>query len=101
MTFLLEARKKAEERLAKERRKSARSVKQRVTFDTEDAYEELDPFNDESDEDDASCLYCTELYSKSKRTDTWIRCMICKQWAHCDCAGVTRKIKLFVCDVCK
>lgn len=98
--FLEETRKKAEEKLAKERRKSARTAKQRIKFDTEDAYDEPDPFYDDNDDDDASCIYCTELYSKSRSKEVWIRCLSCKLWAHTECAGVSTKSKQFVCDVC-
>lgn len=32
---------------------------------------------------DDICIYCDELQSKS--TDGWIKCIICKRWAHKFC----------------
>lgn len=63
--ILKETQKKAAEKLAKESRKSARTVKQRVQFNTEDAYEESDSYHDDDDDEDAPCIYCADLYSKS------------------------------------
>lgn len=38
-----------------------------------------------SNEDDAACLYCNDLYSES--TEGWVQCRKCRRWAHCSCAG--------------
>jgi hypothetical protein len=54
---------------------------------------------DAADEDsDASCLYCTELWSKS--IGRWIQCQSCQQWAHLACAGASRRQRLFTCELC-
>ena len=47
---------------------------------------------------DASCLYCSELYSQSAPGEQWIKCRSCAGWAHTECAGTKRKT--FVCDLC-
>lgn len=51
-------------------------------------------------ENDAKCLYCEELYSKS--IDDWIKCMDCMNWAHNLCAGIEEEDKnvAFVCEFC-
>ncbi|KAK4880941.1 hypothetical protein RN001_004260 [Aquatica leii] len=39
-----------------------------------------------SEDEDAICLYCLDLYSKS--TEGWCSCSICEKWAHLSCAGL-------------
>ncbi|KAL4134942.1 hypothetical protein QTP88_006622 [Uroleucon formosanum] len=41
--------------------------------------------NESEEEDDASCMICLELYSKSKRGEKWIQCCKCKFWFHEAC----------------
>lgn len=52
---------------------------------------------DTSEEDDAQCIYCSELWSQS-RTE-WIQCQKCRKWAHINCAGNPKK--RFLCCNCK
>lgn len=97
--FLTELQKRAEDKKQKELRKSSRSAKRRLDLDTEDVYEEeLLPDNDD---EDCPCLYCNELYSLSRPGESWLQCMNCKLWAHCECAGLSKNSKIFICDVCK
>lgn len=76
-------------------------VKSNVTdrFDASDSETE-DPF-DTDDDEEVSCIFCNELFSQSKPREMWVQCQSCKEWAHCACAGISPKSKLFVCDICK
>lgn len=88
------------EKSAKQVRKSARTIKKRV-FEVENEESgsdmELEDINDDSD---AACIFCNELYSKSKPGEFWLRCQMCSNWSHCECAGVNRNTKTYVCDLC-
>ncbi|XP_031328854.1 PHD finger protein ALFIN-LIKE 6-like [Photinus pyralis] len=53
----------------------------------------------DGDEEDAECVYCTNLFSQDIRGEDWIKCSGCYRWAHEECAGVD-KIEGFVCDLC-
>lgn len=55
----------------------------------------------DSDESDVDCLYCQDLYSKSKQSEGWIRCSGCHKWAHEACAGCEEEDNDFNCDLCK
>lgn len=82
-------------------RKSARAAKKRLVI-VEENEEETEGFPvDDHEEDDAACLYCNELYSFSRSNEHWILCQKCNQWCHCECAGVSRRVKQFTCDICK
>jgi hypothetical protein len=48
-------------------------------------------------EEDAECVFCGELYSETG--GHWIRCISCQKWAHEDCAGTTKKCKVYICEV--
>lgn len=67
--------------------------------DTEDKNEK-DPFSDADDDDDAACIYCNSLFSKSRSREKWIRCQQCLKWCHSACAGVNYNIKMFTCELC-
>lgn len=52
------------------------------------------------DKDEASCLYCGELWSQTK--GNWIKCQgPCCKWAHAACAGVESKTIHFMCELCR
>ena len=38
-------------------------------------------------EDSDTCLYCTELNSKTRKGHSWMDCGACGQWAPSVCAG--------------
>lgn len=97
-----ELKSKKQESLEKERKKLARTAKKTLVKETiEKEGDQENAMQDLSDEDsDVSYLYCNELYSQS-RPKVWIKCLNCKRWCHADCAGVTKSIKMFICDVCK
>ncbi|KAK4884018.1 hypothetical protein RN001_000289 [Aquatica leii] len=38
-----------------------------------------------SEDEDAICLYCLDLYSKS--TEGWCSCSICQKWVNLSCTG--------------
>lgn len=56
--------------------------------------------NESEEEDDASCMICLELYSKSKRGEKWIQCCKCKFWFHEACTKADF-IAYFICDNCE
>lgn len=49
-------------------------------------------------DDDAECIYCGELWSKSN--EAMIQCTSCEEWAHLACAGKEYHDVRFVCDFC-
>ncbi|KAF2885212.1 hypothetical protein ILUMI_20968 [Ignelater luminosus] len=57
--------------------------------------------SDSETEEDAECLYCQGLYSKSN--EGWVTCQICEKWAHCGCAGVEDNDDetTHICPVCE
>lgn len=48
----------------------------------------------EEDEDDCACIYCNDLYSRSKPREIWLKCLNCAKWAHASCADVPKKNKI-------
>lgn len=96
-----EIKAKYENKIETERRKSERKRVTR-TIVTSDSEEEKDYQKvEDDDEDDASCIYCNELYSLSKSGEGWIRCQRCKKWSHTECAGISKRTKQFLCDICQ
>ncbi|XP_041459064.1 uncharacterized protein LOC121410818 isoform X2 [Lytechinus variegatus] len=52
-----------------------------------------------TEDDDAECIYCSELWSAGK--DGMIKCSLCFGWAHEACAGKEGDSdEEFVCDLC-
>lgn len=51
------------------------------------------------DDDDASCMFCQEMFTNDRRGEFWIRCIMCSLWAHNACADAGKNI--YVCDFCK
>ncbi|KAK9680832.1 hypothetical protein QE152_g38788 [Popillia japonica] len=92
-----ELKEKTIKKIVSEKRK--RTVTRKILLETDT--EEEDPFaNDE--EDDCSCIYCTDQYRLFKPREIWLKCGTCKNWAQtdADCAGVDKKTKVFVCEIC-
>lgn len=58
-------------------------------------------FEANDDDDDVPCLYCNDLFSHSKPKETWLKCIKCGKWAHSECAGVSKRSKMFTCELCK
>ena len=50
------------------------------------------------DSDTTSCLCYSELYSNSRRGESWVQCGECGQWAHREYAGYERGG--FMCEIC-
>lgn len=48
---------------------------------------------------DAACMFCQELFSENAAGELWVRCLMCKLWAHNDCAGP--EFDTWICDFCK
>lgn len=36
---------------------------------------------------DDMCIYCTEIYGNTRKSDAWVQCLQCKKWAHEGCTG--------------
>ncbi|KAB0801102.1 hypothetical protein PPYR_05456 [Photinus pyralis] len=84
-------------------RRSGRAVQKHIVVGNEDTEEssEEDPFAGEDAENDVSCIYCNDLYSRSRSNELWVQCQECRQWCHAECAGAEKKFKTFICDICK
>ena len=88
--------KEAEKRAVEERR-AVRRAKKQLHFDVDSEEDE----NCDFEADDASCIYCKDLYSRSKAGEVWLKCMKCSLWAHNECAGLSKRAKNFICELCK
>lgn len=54
-----------------------------------------------TDTSNPQCLYCSAYFLDSRITEQWIQCEgDCHEWAHTDCAGVTKRDKHFTCEIC-
>lgn len=99
--YLKELKEKAQNKHEQEKRIAAKKAKQKLNFGKEEFYNEdlFDNTNDDSE--DCPCLYCNEQYTQSKPGEHWLKCQQCKLWSHTECAGINKKTKSFVCDICK
>lgn len=94
------------EKEEKKRRGNVRQCRRNVfelssTKQIEIEGEEEDPFAAEDDEEDVACLYCNDLFKNSRSREVWISCIKCKMWAHSECAGVSTKVKHYICEICQ
>lgn len=71
-----------------------------TTILEDDSDEENWPNNAQEDEEDCACIYCNDLFSRSKPGEDWLRCLICLHWAHASCADVPKRTKRFICELC-
>jgi hypothetical protein len=60
----------------------------------------LKPATPDAD-DDMPRLYCRDLFSYSKSSETWIHCTVCAQWAHTACSRTSKTAGSFVYDICR
>ncbi|KAJ8728782.1 hypothetical protein PYW07_006478 [Mythimna separata] len=77
--------------------KAPPAKKKRIVSKTlfEDSSEEEDfPNVSQDDEDDCACIYCNDLYSRSKPGEDWLRCLQCSHWAHASCADVPKRTEI-------
>lgn len=91
---------KLQEEQRKLDRKAREAAKTKILIDDDDSNDDALQCLVSDDEDDASCLYCNEVYSRSKSREKWIQCQTCRKWCHIECAGVSYKIKIFCCELC-
>jgi hypothetical protein len=49
---------------------------------------------------DETCLYCGDTYSNSRAREMWLRCRVCLNWAHNECADVSPSLVDFTCELC-
>ncbi|CAH1965166.1 unnamed protein product [Acanthoscelides obtectus] len=62
---------------------------------------EEDEKNKENEVDTTLCVYCEEIYPMSTKTDGWVKCTSCKNWAHEGCTGwLDEDLNEFQCDTC-
>ena len=50
-------------------------------------------------DEDVPCLYCHEMFSASLSRERWVKCSVCDDWAHVECAGVGNANN-FICKLC-
>lgn len=48
---------------------------------------------------DVHCLFCDEMFSDNNQGEIWVMCLMCKCWAHEDCAGAEKE--QYICDFCR
>jgi hypothetical protein len=87
----LEKKKQAEEN--KKRKKDAKEkIKNKKTKSAK---------NKKNDDDNVPCIYCQGKYLESN--EGWAACSLCRNWAHCSCAGLDDEDDetVFVCELCK
>lgn len=89
--------KRAETEAKKPTRKRIQAITKSL-YVNEDSDE--DGLDQEVEEDDCACIYCNDLYSRSKPGEGWLRCMKCSRWVHAACADLPKRTKIFVCELC-
>ncbi|KAJ0179839.1 hypothetical protein K1T71_004430 [Dendrolimus kikuchii] len=84
-------------------KKPKRKVKKMLNFNSssEEDFGSLTTNSANNDDEDCACIYCNDLYSRSKPKEIWLKCMTCGKWAHASCADVPKKTKYFICELCK
>lgn len=84
-------------------KKNTRMVTKALDFssDSENDFSSLQAHTEAGDDDeDCPCIYCNDLYSRSKPKEVWLKCLSCKRWAHASCADVPKNTKRFTCELC-
>ncbi|CAK1580949.1 unnamed protein product [Parnassius mnemosyne] len=84
-------------------KKNTRKVTKALDFssDSENDFSSLQAHTVAGDDDgDCPCIYCNDLYSRSKPKEVWLKCLSCKRWAHASCADVPKNTKRFTCELC-
>ncbi|KAF9407648.1 hypothetical protein HW555_012402 [Spodoptera exigua] len=84
-------------------KKNTRKVTKALDFssDSENDFSSIQGFTEVGDDDeDCPCIYCNDLYSRSKPKEVWLMCLSCKRWAHASCADVPKNTKRFTCELC-
>ena len=56
--------------------------------------------SDEDEDPDTLCLYCNDSFTRSVSEEGWVRCSVCKKWAHDMCAGIGEEDECFACELC-
>lgn len=83
--------------------KNTRKVTKALDFssDSENDFSSLQAHTEAGDDDkDCPCIYCNDLFSRSKPKEVWLKCLSCKRWAHASCADVPKNTKRFTCELC-
>lgn len=88
-------KKRKQTKIEKRRLSSSSSSNSEVEINLDDGGES--PLTE--DENDAACMFCSGLFSGDCSGEEWIRCIMCVQWAHSECAGYSDK--KYICDFCK
>lgn len=95
--------KKKEKEKEVEESKGSRELRKvgRKLFSSLGNEEESDKdFSGDEDDNDVACLYCNDLFSRSKSKEKWLRCMTCSKWCHADCSGLSPRTESFICELC-
>ncbi|KAG5864779.1 hypothetical protein JTB14_023366 [Gonioctena quinquepunctata] len=78
--ILAEIKTRTETKRAAELRRAANRAKKNIRSqlnEYEDEEEENNIYIEDEDEEEAACIFCNDLYSRSKSRETWIHCRIC------------------------
>ncbi|CAH1979310.1 unnamed protein product [Acanthoscelides obtectus] len=51
------------------------------------------------DDNDATCIFCDHRFSEDNTGELWVRCIMCRLWAHEQCSGAEKDD--YVCDFCR
>lgn len=78
--------------------KKKKNIK-KTLFDSDSDNEPI-ALNVQDDEDDCACIYCNDLYSRSRPGEGWLKCLNCSHWAHAECADLPKRTKRFICVLC-
>lgn len=82
------------------KKKQPKPKRQRQTVQSMESSSDADFFAENDDDEDCPCIYCNDLYTRSKPGESWLRCMSCFRWAHASCADVSKKTKKIICELC-
>ncbi|KAG5882732.1 hypothetical protein JTB14_004029 [Gonioctena quinquepunctata] len=64
--------------------------------------EKRQKYTGENESEEATAIFCSELYPNSKAEEGWIRCQHCEGWTHEACAGAGEgEDKVFIYDFCQ
>uniref|UniRef100_UPI00358F9432 tigger transposable element-derived protein 2-like n=1 Tax=Myxine glutinosa TaxID=7769 RepID=UPI00358F9432 len=91
------AKQRAEKKPQKQK-KVAEKPKKKIVKGKRAIFTAPEESSESEDDDGTMCLFCRESYSVIG--EGWIKCTVCRLWAHDGCAGVDEEDVNFICDFC-